>query len=574
MNAVAPICTLPIEVLAYIFDLSVHSASFSDEEDAHLGNDYPFDPANMMTTLCISSVSRYWRNISMSTPSLWTDMCISTELPQEDDEESSQMRNAMKPNASRILAYLARSSNSPIDILISARDTNWDFCETEVSMDAQYLEDAPYTHPFLSKQMHDAMDLLLPHAARWRSLTILSDTCSPMHAALARLSQFNPYSPFGAPFLEKIVLKRCNEYIGSYPEFMPREMKDTPDIPFAGLLDKTGGEFLPSLRELKLHGVHINWNNLPPIIPASSGGLRSLELSEHAYEVRPSLVDFRRILQTSPNLRKLIVGVSGPTWDQEDALTEEASNARPIPLPLLAELTLKYTDAEDARHVLLHVDAPNAMSLRISDVTPVAFPEQEDASALLATCGTSSWGNHARFPALREITMDRIEACSSTPFRTCFEGLPKLERLSLEHTSTHAVSALQPHEYVVPGPEPEVVEFAPCPNLHSVSIRGAMLDFKLIAHTRDARIENGAMPFEPELTLDHWCPGDVVPVGARGSEVPGVQVRIRNGESYEEGGIDYMDMEDLEMEEMMICSKELAPFDTIAGVFGELEWVL
>lgn len=131
MNAVAPICTLPIEVLAYIFDLSVHSASFSDEEDAHIGNDYPFDPANMMTTLCISSVSRYWRNISMSTPSLWTDMCISTELPQEDDEESSQMRNAMKPNASRILAYLARSSNSPIDILISARDTNWDFCETE-----------------------------------------------------------------------------------------------------------------------------------------------------------------------------------------------------------------------------------------------------------------------------------------------------------------------------------------------------------------------------------------------------------------------------------------------------------
>ncbi|KZP26831.1 hypothetical protein FIBSPDRAFT_731897 [Athelia psychrophila] len=565
----ASISALPVELLGYIFDLSVHSASFSDE-DEHLGNDYPFDPANMMTTLCLSSVSRYWRNVTMNTPSLWTDVCISTELPEDDDEESLQMRNAMKPNARRITTYLTRSGNSPIDILISARDTKWDF----LSMDAHYLEDAPYTHPFLSTQMHAAMDLLLPHAPRWRSLTILSDTCSPIYTALNRLSAFDPSSPYGAPFLEKIVLKRCNEYIGSYPEFMPREMKGTPDIPFAGLLDRTGGEFLPSLRELKLHGVHINWANLPPIIPASFGGLYSLELSEHAYEVRPSLVDFRRILATSPNLRALVVGVSGPTWDQDDALTEEASNARPIPLPLLSELTLKYTDAEDARHVLLHVDAPNAASLHISDVTPVAFPEQEDASSLLATCGTSSWGNHARFPALREVTMDRIEACSATPFRTCFEGLPKLERLSLEHTSGHAINALRPREYV--GPEMELVEITPCPNLHSVSIRGAVLDFNGIARTRDARIESGARPFEPELTLDNWCPGDIVPVGLCGFEVPGAQaqVRICSGESYQEGGIDDVEMEDLRMEEMMMFSKELAPCSFLTGALGVSNWVL
>lgn len=128
--ATAPIYVLPVEIMAYIFDLSVHSASFSDEEEP-LGSDYPFDPANMMTTLVLSSVSQFWRAITMSTPSLWTDMCISTELPEDDDEESLQMRNAMKPNARRIATYLARSGNWPIDILISARDTNWDFCETE-----------------------------------------------------------------------------------------------------------------------------------------------------------------------------------------------------------------------------------------------------------------------------------------------------------------------------------------------------------------------------------------------------------------------------------------------------------
>lgn len=441
-------------------------------------------------------------------------------------------------------------------------------------MDHQHREDAPYTHPFLSAQMHAAMDLLLPHAARWRSLTILTDTCSPMYTALNRLSDVNPLSLYGAPLLEKIVLKRCNEYIGSYPEFMPREMKATPDIPFAGLLDRSGGEFLPSLRELRLHGVHMNWNNLPPLIPASHGGLRSLELSEHPYEVRPSLSDFRRILQASPSLRELTVGVSGPTWDQDDAMAGVPThdNAHLIPLPYLQALTLKYTDAEDARHVLLHIDAPNVMSLNISDVTPVAFPEQEDAGSLLITCGTSPWGNQARFPAVREITMDRVEAYSAAPFRACFNGLPKLERLALEHTSAHAIHALQPQEYTAPGLDAAAFRFCPCPGLHTVSIRGAALDFNLIAHTRDARIQGGACPFEPELTLDHWCPGDVVQVGAPGFEVPAVQVRIRSGDLYEEGGIEDAEMGDLAMEDMIVHSKELAPLNLLAGLFGESTW--
>jgi hypothetical protein len=129
---VTPIHSLPVELLSYVFTLSTHT-SFVQEDDAAEPNqsDFPFEPANMLTTIAISTVSQYWREVALSTPALWTDICISTELPDDDDEESCQLRNTMKPNSNRLLTYLARSGNAPIDILISARDPDWDFSETE-----------------------------------------------------------------------------------------------------------------------------------------------------------------------------------------------------------------------------------------------------------------------------------------------------------------------------------------------------------------------------------------------------------------------------------------------------------
>jgi hypothetical protein len=140
-----PIHSLPIELLSYIFTLSTHT-SFAEEDDAAEPNptDFPFDPANMLTTLAISTVSRYWRDVALSTPTLWTDICVSTELPDDDDEESRQMRNTMKPNSYRIATYLARSGNAPIDILISARDPEWDFSETECVHFHQFRSQALY----------------------------------------------------------------------------------------------------------------------------------------------------------------------------------------------------------------------------------------------------------------------------------------------------------------------------------------------------------------------------------------------------------------------------------------------
>ena len=95
-----PIHSLPVELLSYIFTLSTHSSFIADDDLPEPSpSDFPFDPANMLTTIAISTVSRYWRDVALSTPALWTDICVSTELPGDGDEESRQLRNTMKPNA-------------------------------------------------------------------------------------------------------------------------------------------------------------------------------------------------------------------------------------------------------------------------------------------------------------------------------------------------------------------------------------------------------------------------------------------------------------------------------------------
>jgi hypothetical protein len=255
-----------------------------------------------------------------------------------------------------------------------------------------------------------------------------------------------------------------------------------------------------------------------------------------------------------------------------DGMSNRHSNdSCPVALPHLKELTLGYTDADDAREVLKNVDAPNVKSLTIADTTPVTYSQTEGVGSLLVACGTNAWGREAanvhswvppteveilaspsealvqgadkpsasRFPALGEVILDRVEACSVTPFRTFFSALPALNRLTLQHTSMHAMQALMPTSEDLSQclATPLSVSPCPCPKLRSVHIRGAALDFDLIANARSTRINHGAYAFDPEITLDHCRADDVVHVDAPGFE--GMELRIRSSDPYQLGGIDF-----------------------------------
>lgn len=56
-HRLSPVHSLPVELLAHIFTLSVHVSVFDVDNAAEFDMaDFPFDPANILTTLAISAV--------------------------------------------------------------------------------------------------------------------------------------------------------------------------------------------------------------------------------------------------------------------------------------------------------------------------------------------------------------------------------------------------------------------------------------------------------------------------------------------------------------------------------------
>ena len=130
----SPINNLPIEVLSYIFSLSTRATAgeFPGSDDL---TEEPYSPPTITTEsvqvpLVLSRVSRLWRQVALGTPSLWSNLCITIELVQHlycipgDFAKNSISRPL---NTSHITSYLALSRKYPLNILIDARDDNWNF---------------------------------------------------------------------------------------------------------------------------------------------------------------------------------------------------------------------------------------------------------------------------------------------------------------------------------------------------------------------------------------------------------------------------------------------------------------
>lgn len=116
----APIDSLPVELLAYIFVLGAHepiSSSEREDDDCQ-----PFNSDSVKAPLVYASVSRHWRSVALTTPALFTSLCITPELLCE-------VENKEVLDTTGISSYLALSQSYLVDILIDARDQEWDFEE-------------------------------------------------------------------------------------------------------------------------------------------------------------------------------------------------------------------------------------------------------------------------------------------------------------------------------------------------------------------------------------------------------------------------------------------------------------
>lgn len=97
--------SLPVELLSAIFTSVVDASQ-------HLADPHGVVFDAILAPIALTKVSKHWREVALNTSTLWTNFCITIE-----DDESGQP----------ISTYLTRSKNSSIDIMIDARDPDWDF---------------------------------------------------------------------------------------------------------------------------------------------------------------------------------------------------------------------------------------------------------------------------------------------------------------------------------------------------------------------------------------------------------------------------------------------------------------
>lgn len=343
---------------------------------------------------------------------------------------------------------------------------------------------------FTSEHMSTAISLLLPHISRWKSLTILTDTWAPMHSAL---SIINPaITTYGAPLLETLSLLRCNVLPSYCHDFQPATLKSPAFL--------SGGDLrfniLPRLKHLVLEGVHVDWDALSiRLDSAPSKTLESLQLGYHCAEVRPTLLQYRKILSSALALQKLTIKCSGAYIPEDFVLPP---NYIPVSLPLLKDLTIGYQIAEDGEMALELFDAPNVKRLTLEDSSHYASAEQSADNMLSYLASKASYSNVMDadpiddsnqalvcepraaepvtspkrsyfsddplppFPLLQTVALNRVDG-SAEALHTFFRALSHVQHIEISNMRLDALRALLP----------SVGPYGPscaCPKLRSVVV--------------------------------------------------------------------------------------------------------
>nr|VWO97319.1 Phospholipid-transporting ATPase (EC [Ganoderma boninense] len=307
-------------------------------------------------------------------------------------------------------------------------------------------------------------------SARFRSLAILTDRWAPMQTALDCLSMEIPGFvdtphplPPSLPFLESLVLMRCNEFVPYHAEFSPAEGKDATHLPFGALLNanertQTVEPVLPRLKKLVLSGVHTNWASLPRLLPAQptprAPGLETLELSYHCNDVRPTERDFKALLVRCTRLRELVVRVSGPQSPESSTTCSAPYADDALPLPHLDSVELGYDDAYTAATVLDMLHAPALRHLALEEASSPASETRVDAEPLLAACtvpvGTAATSMECAgspapgpFPRLESLALTKVDA-SAEAFAALYGALPGLRALTVSQMFLLGGEALRP----------------------------------------------------------------------------------------------------------------------------------
>lgn len=114
----SPISYLPSELLSEIFRLCSLSVDQTDADMDGENSCMTVNPFGLNFTFRLSTVCHKWRNIIYNQANLWSNICITQNLLC-----SSQLKTK------QISSCLERSRKHPLNLLIDARDPDWNWTE-------------------------------------------------------------------------------------------------------------------------------------------------------------------------------------------------------------------------------------------------------------------------------------------------------------------------------------------------------------------------------------------------------------------------------------------------------------
>lgn len=280
----APIQHLPSELLASIFTIGVLGA---EEED----------------TLMLSNivlVCRYWADVAMNTPILWSRVVVSNHVSLD-----------------KARRRLSRSKSVPLHV-----DINF-----SPQMDGRGGTTEAIIH---------AMDILYPSIWRWKSFHLSVPTRAQAHAALSRCKE-------KAPMLQVLQVRVFNS--------MQDDHYSPPPLPLFE------GHF-PRLEVCSFNSFNFGWDL------SMVRGLRVLELGGYWNNCAPAVDIILDILRASPQLEDLSLRNMSDVDPETCAMYEHEPHldkrfpSHMIQLPRLTKMSFHYAGIQRTRTILSQIAFP------------------------------------------------------------------------------------------------------------------------------------------------------------------------------------------------------------------------
>ena len=313
-----PINQLPVEILQEIFRFIILNIVDSHRVTTH--------------RLLLTSVCRFWRNVALSDKILWNTVYF-------DDS----------PPWTRSLTFVDRAATAKLDIRID--EPRVMPRHHPARSDSSRSTSPTPSSSITPEQMNSLLDVILSKYSQLRIIIMVVDRWDTSRTVMRRFAAAGK-----AVALERFEIHRGSS---SSTVWIP-EPHDPAEAfkPYA----LCGGS-TPKLTWLCLSGINIDWKRFSPV------ELTTLDLRRIPHGVLSDKESFRRILSSSPNLRRLSMANAGPHLESDDELLPN-----PIDLLALRELLIGDCAVDYAMRCLSQFNAPNIICLTLLNMGEISQP--------------------------------------------------------------------------------------------------------------------------------------------------------------------------------------------------------